>query len=90
MLFPLPVDAAKSCHLKIFVYENGDVAVDGKRYSDRARLKLRLSEYSGRGDCMATVLADRTVRYDALARTLVMLQEFGYMKVGFLTEPRND
>jgi biopolymer transport protein ExbD len=91
MLLPLPVEAAKGCRVQIFIYKDGDVGVDGTRYSDRAQLKLRLSEYKQRKtDCEVILKGDQMVRYDAVARVLAMLQGIGYLKVGFVSAPHSD
>ena len=76
------------CPAKILVHANGAVDFDGESYSDNVKLKLRLAEYWKRHpDCVPSINADRGIRYETVGKVVVMLQEAGFMKVGYLMEP---
>ena len=83
--------APAPCSMKLHIYKNGDVAVDGTRYSDERQLKLRLGEYKERhASCAMALSVDRGAGYRTVAHAITVVQELGFAKVGFLVEQRGD
>jgi len=87
------VDASASeiCPAKIFVHANGVVDFDGTPFSNDAKLKVKLAEYKkSHPNCVPSLTAEQNIRFEAVGRVVVLLQEAGFLKVGYLTEPKND
>ena len=82
-------EAVPVCRTHIRIHNDGSVEIDGTRYSNKMELKLRLNEYKEQlRDCQVSILADKNARFETVGRAIVMMQELGVLKVGFLTEPR--
>jgi len=76
------------------VHADGFVHLNGARYStrepDRTKLKRQI-EGMRRSDpkCEYHLKADRDVPFKVLGEAVLVLQEAGISRVGFLTEPRD-
>ena len=82
--------ASPLCSAKIFVHASGAVEFDGASYPDTVKLKPRLVEYrKSHPDCVPSVTTDKKIRFATVGKVIILLQEIGFLKVGFLTEPSN-
>jgi biopolymer transport protein ExbD len=83
-------EASDLCPAKIFVHANGIVDFNGIPFSDNKKLKLRLIEYKkSYPHCLPSVKGDKDTPFEAVGQVVFLLQQVGFMKVGYLTEPRN-
>jgi biopolymer transport protein ExbD len=83
--------ASELCPAKMSIRKDGKVVLDGTVYSDRTQLKLRLGEFRAQHPhCSMSFVVEKDVDFKAIGRAIVLLQELGFEKVGFLTEPRRD
>jgi biopolymer transport protein ExbD len=90
-LNPHVASATEGCHSKLLVYTNGSVEFEGSRYSDLGELKIRLIKYKKRNpDCIPAIIADKNIPIQAVGRVVLVFQQAGFLKVGFLTEPSNE
>lgn len=85
--------AAPSCHMELFIHKNGDADLNGTRYaaSDGMKLKARVTGYLRRDPaCRVDIVTDRDASFMAVGAVIMVMQQAGVAKIGFLTEPRND
>jgi biopolymer transport protein ExbD len=90
-VFAPAATAGDLCPVTPVIHTNGTVSLDGKLYSDPAKLKVRLFDYRKHNpNCAMNFHADPGTPFLFIGRVMVMLQQTGNLgKVGFLIEPRN-
>ncbi len=91
VVFAPAANAWVACSVRTVIHADGTVSMDGKLYSDRAKLKIRLLDYQKHNpNCAMNFHVDPGTPFQAIGRVMVMLQQTGNLgKVGFLIEPRN-
>jgi biopolymer transport protein ExbD len=82
-------------NIVIAVDKDGDVywnnqPVDVSELKDRFADSLRTSIAKGEAPPEVHIRGDKDARFEAIGKVILACQEAGILKVGFLTEPRND
>jgi biopolymer transport protein ExbD len=73
------------------VHADGSVEFDRTRIVSDAKLAALLIQYRKQNPkCSMSIVTDRTTNFEAIGRVIFAMQKAGFLKVGFLTEPRND
>ncbi|HVU21062.1 MAG TPA: biopolymer transporter ExbD [Rhizomicrobium sp.] len=80
---------APTCSAQIFVHANGVVDFDGASYSKNDKLKFSLIAFKkAHPNCIPHIKGDKDARLEEIGKVVLMLQEAGFLKVGYLTEPK--
>jgi biopolymer transport protein ExbD len=81
-----PVDQKPNA-LQVGIDANGQIAVDGRGMT-LVELEIRLRDAVGRdAQVEMHLLADRAVRYEAVAETMSVARRAGVTRIGFVTQP---
>jgi biopolymer transport protein ExbD len=82
--------AAQACSISVVVHSNGAIEFDGATIKDETKLAALLAQYHKQNPkCAVRVSGDEDIDFRAVGRVIFAMQKAGFLKVGFLTEPRN-
>ncbi len=86
----VPARGAQTCSVPIIVHSDGAIEFDGATIKDDTKLAALLHQYHKQNPkCSVRLIGDQGVNFRAVGRVVVAMQKAGFLKVGFLTEPRN-
>jgi hypothetical protein len=81
---------AELCRAEPAIHANGSVLFESVLFTDMAKLEARLVDYKRHNpDCMMSFVMGQGTDFKLVGRVLLLIQEAGFGRVGFLTEPRN-
>jgi len=76
--------------MSVIVYSDGSTEFDGTTIKDYTKLAPLLGQYHKQNPkCAVRIIGDEGINFRAVGRVIFAMQKAGFLKVGFLTEPRN-